>query len=116
VAVLTAVTAAAALLSDAVTILYARAQHLSDHGRREWQPSETMPALVIIIIDEYAELAEQVPAALRDADTHRPAWPRPRRDPRGRHPAANPEGHGPGRGALPDEHAHRVPRARATRR
>jgi hypothetical protein len=59
---------AAALLSDAVTILYARAQHLSDHGRREWQPSQAMPALVIII-DEYAELAEQVPAALRDADT-----------------------------------------------
>jgi DNA translocase FtsK/SpoIIIE-like protein len=59
---------AAALLSDAVTILYARAQHLSDHGRREWQPTAAMPALVIII-DEYAELAEQVPAALRDADT-----------------------------------------------
>jgi S-DNA-T family DNA segregation ATPase FtsK/SpoIIIE len=59
---------AAALLSDAVTILLGRAQHLADHGRREWQPSETMPAL-LIIIDEYAELAEQVPAALRDADT-----------------------------------------------
>jgi S-DNA-T family DNA segregation ATPase FtsK/SpoIIIE len=59
---------AAALLSDAVTILLGRAQHLAEQGRREWQPSETMPALVIII-DEYAELAEQVPAALRDADT-----------------------------------------------
>jgi DNA translocase FtsK/SpoIIIE-like protein len=59
---------AAALLADAVTILHARARHLADHGRREWQPSERMPALVIII-DEYAELAEQAPRALRDTDT-----------------------------------------------
>lgn len=59
---------AAALLADAVTILYARAQHLADHGRREWEPSPRMPALVIII-DEYAELAEQAPAALKHADT-----------------------------------------------
>jgi S-DNA-T family DNA segregation ATPase FtsK/SpoIIIE len=59
---------AAALLADAVTILYARAQHLADHGWREWQPSETMPALVIII-DEYAELAEQAPRAMKDTDT-----------------------------------------------
>jgi S-DNA-T family DNA segregation ATPase FtsK/SpoIIIE len=59
---------AAALLADAVAILYARAQHLADHGRREWNPSERTPALVIII-DEYAELAEQAPAALKHADT-----------------------------------------------
>jgi hypothetical protein len=59
---------AAALLADAVAILYARAQHLADHGRREWEPSERMPALVIII-DEYAELAEQAPAALKHTDT-----------------------------------------------
>jgi hypothetical protein len=59
---------AAALLADAVTILYARAEHLADHGWREWQPSETMPALVIIC-DEYAELAEQAPRALKDTDT-----------------------------------------------
>jgi len=59
---------AAALLADAVTILYARAQHLADHGAREWEPSERMPALVIII-DEYAELAEQAPAALKHTDT-----------------------------------------------
>ena len=50
------------------TILYARAEHLAGHGWREWQPSEAMPALVIII-DEYAELAEQAPRALKDTDT-----------------------------------------------
>ena len=59
---------AAALLANAVTILYARAQHLADHGRRDWHPSGRMPALVIII-DEYAELAEQAPRALKHADT-----------------------------------------------
>ena len=59
---------AAALLADAVTILYARAEHLAAHGYREWQPSPAMPALVIII-DEYAELAEQAPRALKDTDT-----------------------------------------------
>ena len=36
---------AAALLADAVTVLYARAEYLADHGWREWQPSERMPAL-----------------------------------------------------------------------
>ncbi len=59
---------AAALLADAVTILHARAEHLAGHGWREWQPSETMPALVIII-DEYAELADQAPRAMKDTDT-----------------------------------------------
>jgi S-DNA-T family DNA segregation ATPase FtsK/SpoIIIE len=48
--------------------LYARAQYLTGIGKREWQPSERMPAL-IILIDEYAELAEQAPGALKDADT-----------------------------------------------
>jgi len=61
-------TEAAVLLSDAVAILYGRADHLADHGQREWKPSETMPALVIII-DEYAELAEQAPRAVKDTDT-----------------------------------------------
>jgi S-DNA-T family DNA segregation ATPase FtsK/SpoIIIE len=61
-------TEAAVLLADAVTIMYARAEHLADHGWREWQPSPTMPALVIII-DEYAELAEQAPPAMKDTDT-----------------------------------------------
>ncbi len=59
---------AAALLADAVAILYARAQHLADNGWREWQPSQAMPALVIVI-DEYAELAEQAPRAMKDSDT-----------------------------------------------
>jgi hypothetical protein len=59
---------AAALLADTVAILYARAQHLADHDWREWQPSQAMPALVIVI-DEYAELAEQVPRAMKDTDT-----------------------------------------------
>ena len=59
---------AAALLADAVTILFARAQCLADHGKREWQPSPAMPALVIII-DEYAELADDAPDAMSDTDT-----------------------------------------------
>jgi hypothetical protein len=59
---------AAALLADAVTILYARAQHLADHGWREWEPTEHTPVLVIII-DEYAELAEQAPGAMKHTDT-----------------------------------------------
>ncbi|HXL91804.1 MAG TPA: FtsK/SpoIIIE domain-containing protein, partial [Streptosporangiaceae bacterium] len=56
---------AAALLSDAVTILYGRADQLARHGKREWAPSPAMPALVIII-DEYAELDEH---AMDHADT-----------------------------------------------
>jgi hypothetical protein len=59
---------AAALLRDAVTILKARAEYLAAAGRRTWEPAPDMPAL-IIVIDEYAELAEQAPAALRDTDT-----------------------------------------------
>ena len=59
---------AAALLADAVAVLFARAQWLADHGKREWQPSPARPALVIII-DEYAELAEDAPEAMRDTDT-----------------------------------------------
>jgi hypothetical protein len=59
---------AAALLADAVAVLFARAQWLADHGRREWTPSPAMPALVIII-DEYAELADDAPDAMSDTDT-----------------------------------------------
>lgn len=55
-------------LADAVTVLFARVQHLADHGKREWQPSPAMPALVVII-DEYAELADDAPEAMRDTDT-----------------------------------------------
>jgi hypothetical protein len=61
-------TEAAALLADAVTVLFARAQWLADHGRGEWEPSPARPALVIII-DEYAELAGDAPDTMSDTDT-----------------------------------------------
>jgi hypothetical protein len=58
---------AVALLRDAVAILHARAEQLAATGRRVWQPSSDAPAL-IIIIDEYAELADDAPDAIRHAD------------------------------------------------
>ena len=59
---------ARALLADAVAILEARAEFLAATGRRVWNPSPGMPAL-IIIVDEYAELAETAPEATSDADS-----------------------------------------------
>lgn len=59
---------AAALLAGAVTIVFACAQHLAGHGKREWQPSPARPALVIII-NEYAELADDAPDAMSDTGT-----------------------------------------------
>jgi len=59
---------AAKLLRDAVAILQARAAYLAAHGQRTWEPSPEMPAL-FIIIDEYAELAEQAPDAMNDTDS-----------------------------------------------
>ena len=59
---------AAALLADAVTVLQARAAHLAATGRRVWEPSPQMPALVIIV-DEYAELADEAPDAMTDTDS-----------------------------------------------
>jgi hypothetical protein len=59
---------AAALLADAVAILQARAAHLAATGRRVWQPSPEMPALVIIV-DEYAELTDEAPGAMGDTDS-----------------------------------------------
>ncbi|MGH3566361.1 MAG: FtsK/SpoIIIE domain-containing protein [Pseudonocardia sp.] len=59
---------AAALLADAVTILQTRAQHLANTRSRLWQPTPHTPAL-LIVIDEYAELAEQSPAAVGHADS-----------------------------------------------
>jgi S-DNA-T family DNA segregation ATPase FtsK/SpoIIIE len=59
---------ATALLRDAVAILHARAELLAASGRRVWEPSPDMPAL-IIIIDEYAELAEEAPEAARYTDS-----------------------------------------------
>jgi hypothetical protein len=55
------------LLADAVAILLGRADALAGIGRREWHPSPDAPALVIII-DEYAELAESAPDAMRYTD------------------------------------------------
>ncbi len=59
---------ARALLADAVAILEARAARLAAVGKRVWEPSPEMPALVIVV-DEYAELAEYAPAATGDADS-----------------------------------------------
>jgi S-DNA-T family DNA segregation ATPase FtsK/SpoIIIE len=56
------------LLADAVAILLGRADSLASTGRREWHPTSQAPALVIII-DEYAELAEQAPDAMIHTDT-----------------------------------------------
>jgi hypothetical protein len=59
---------ARALMADAVAILEGRADHLTATGQRVWQPTQDMPALVIIV-DEYAELAENAPDAASDADS-----------------------------------------------
>ena len=59
---------AIALLRDAVAVLEARAQFLAARKRRLWEPSPTMPAL-IIIIDEYAELKEAAPDAMGYTDS-----------------------------------------------
>jgi S-DNA-T family DNA segregation ATPase FtsK/SpoIIIE len=51
--------------------VFARAQHLAGHGKREWQPSPARPALVMMmmIIGEYAELAGDAPGAMSDTGT-----------------------------------------------
>lgn len=59
---------ATALLRDASAVVKARAGALAASGHRVWGPSSDMPALVIVI-DEYAELAEQAPDAMRDTDS-----------------------------------------------
>jgi FtsK/SpoIIIE family len=59
---------ARALLADAVAILEARAELLAARGQRVWEPSPDMPAL-IILIDEYAELVDDAPGAVKDADS-----------------------------------------------
>jgi S-DNA-T family DNA segregation ATPase FtsK/SpoIIIE len=51
-----------------VAILQARAAHLAATGRRVWEPSPAMPALVIIV-DEYAELTDEAPDAMSDTDS-----------------------------------------------
>ena len=59
---------ARALLTDTVAILEARAVLLAARGQRVWEPSPDMPALVILI-DEYAELVDDAPDAVKDADS-----------------------------------------------
>jgi S-DNA-T family DNA segregation ATPase FtsK/SpoIIIE len=59
---------ASSLLGDAVAILQERAAHLAATGRRVWEPTPDMPALVIIV-DEYAELADEAPGAMSDTDS-----------------------------------------------
>jgi S-DNA-T family DNA segregation ATPase FtsK/SpoIIIE len=56
------------LLADAVKVLEARAALLAERGQRVWQPTPDMPAL-IIIIDEYAELSDDAPDAIKHADS-----------------------------------------------
>jgi hypothetical protein len=57
------------LPADAVAVLEARAALLVERGQRIWEPSPDMPALIIIIIDEYAELADFAPDAIKHADS-----------------------------------------------
>jgi S-DNA-T family DNA segregation ATPase FtsK/SpoIIIE len=59
---------AADLLADAVAILDARAVRLAAAGQRLWQPSPAQPALVVVI-DEYAELSDDAPAAVGHVDS-----------------------------------------------
>jgi hypothetical protein len=59
---------ARALLADAVAILEGRAAHLAATRQRVWEPSPQWPALVVIV-DEYAELADHAPDAIPDADS-----------------------------------------------
>ena len=56
------------LLRDAVAVLEARAELLAAAGKRTWEISAEMPALVIII-DEYAELADDSPDAMPYTDS-----------------------------------------------
>ncbi len=56
------------LLADAVAILDARAVGLAKAGQRLWQTSPAQPALVVVI-DEYAELSDDAPAAVGYADS-----------------------------------------------
>lgn len=53
---------------DAVGILEARAKAMGEGSERVWNPSPQHPALVIIT-DEYAELAENAPLAAEAADS-----------------------------------------------
>lgn len=56
------------LLADAVAILDARAHASSHDNTRVWKPTPKAPALVIVI-DEYAELADTAPDAVGHAES-----------------------------------------------
>jgi len=56
------------LLRDAVAVLEARAALLAAAGKRIWEISPAWPALVVIV-DEYAELADEAPDAMSDTDS-----------------------------------------------
>ncbi|WP_239080674.1 FtsK/SpoIIIE domain-containing protein [Paractinoplanes brasiliensis] len=56
------------LLADAVAVLDARAHAASRDNTRVWEPTPDTPALVIVI-DEYAELADTAPAAVTYAES-----------------------------------------------
>ena len=59
---------ASILLRDAVAVPEARAALLASAGKRTWEISPAWPAL-IVIIDEYAELADEAPDAMSDTDS-----------------------------------------------
>src|SRR6185295_16181511 len=59
---------AAELLADAVAVLDARAHASSRDNTRVWEPTPNAPALVIVI-DEYAELAETAHDAVPYAES-----------------------------------------------
>jgi S-DNA-T family DNA segregation ATPase FtsK/SpoIIIE len=59
---------ATALLGAAVAVLESRAQRLAADGSRLWQPTAAAPAL-IVVIDEYAELADESTEATGHADS-----------------------------------------------
>jgi S-DNA-T family DNA segregation ATPase FtsK/SpoIIIE len=61
-------TEATQLLADAVAILDVRAAELARRGSRLWMAGPSEPAL-IIVVDEYAELADESPDATRHADS-----------------------------------------------
>jgi S-DNA-T family DNA segregation ATPase FtsK/SpoIIIE len=61
-------TDAAGLLSDAVAVLDTRARQMAADGSRLWAPTPHAPAL-IVVIDEYAELADEAPVAISISDS-----------------------------------------------
>lgn len=61
-------TDAARLLSDAVAVLDTRARQMAADSSRLWAPTPMAPAL-IVVIDEYAELADEAPIAISITDS-----------------------------------------------